>query len=145
MELAKALAARNHEDLAVELALAHQRLTELDIFKTADINVDLAPSGKAGDLVVDLNVCTCCVSALLDYMLELLSLVSQVCAELPLLLSLQIDEKGTYTLSTGTYVQVCDRRTIATARLFHFAALLVYDNPSLSGDQHACSKWRENM
>jgi hypothetical protein len=55
-ELAKALTARNHEELAVELALAHQRLAELDVFKKADCEVDLAPAGKSGDLVVNVEV-----------------------------------------------------------------------------------------
>jgi hypothetical protein len=55
-ELAKALTARNHEELAVELALAHQRLAELDVFKKAECEVDLAPSGKSGDLIVNVEV-----------------------------------------------------------------------------------------
>jgi hypothetical protein len=55
-ELAKSLTARNHEELAVELALAHQRLSELDVFKKAECEVDVGSTGKVGDVVVNVEV-----------------------------------------------------------------------------------------
>lgn len=40
----------------MELAVAHARLTALDIFKTADAAVDVADGGKPGDVKIDLSV-----------------------------------------------------------------------------------------
>ncbi len=55
-ELRAALAARTHEDLAVELALASHRLTELDVFKSTSCEVDILPDGGPGDVLVSLKV-----------------------------------------------------------------------------------------
>jgi hypothetical protein len=55
-ELRAALAARTHEDLAVELALASHRLKDLDVFKSASCEVDVLPDGGPGDVLVSLKV-----------------------------------------------------------------------------------------
>ena len=55
-ELKAALAAKTHEDLAVELALASQRLKDLDVFKSASCEVDVVPEGKPGDVNVSVQV-----------------------------------------------------------------------------------------
>lgn len=55
-ELQAALAAKTHEDLAVELALAAQRLKDLDVFKSASCEVDVAPQGSPGDVHVLVQV-----------------------------------------------------------------------------------------
>ena len=55
-ELRSALAARTHEDLAVELALASQRLKDLDVFKSASCEVDVLPDGNFGDVSVLVQV-----------------------------------------------------------------------------------------
>ncbi len=55
-ELRAALAARTHEDLAVELALASHRLKDLDVFKSASCEVDVLPEGGPGDVLVSLKV-----------------------------------------------------------------------------------------
>ena len=55
-EMAKAMAATNHHDLAVELAVAHARLTDLDIFKSANAEVDVAEGSKPGEVMIDLKV-----------------------------------------------------------------------------------------
>ncbi len=55
-ELRSAVAAKTHEDLAVELAMATQRLKDLDVFKSAACEVDISPEGKPGDVHVSVQV-----------------------------------------------------------------------------------------
>mmetsp|Transcript_11858 Transcript_11858/g.28770 ORF Transcript_11858/g.28770 Transcript_11858/m.28770 type:complete len:453 (-) Transcript_11858:20-1378(-) len=55
-ELANALAAHTHRDLAIELSMATQRLEELDIFKSAVCEVDLMPGGKDDAVQIDVRV-----------------------------------------------------------------------------------------
>jgi hypothetical protein len=55
-ELRAALAARTHEDLAVELALASHRLKDLDVFKSTSCEVDVLPDGGPGDVLISLKV-----------------------------------------------------------------------------------------
>ncbi|EKX42885.1 hypothetical protein GUITHDRAFT_111251 [Guillardia theta CCMP2712] len=70
-ELSSSLRSKNHEELAVELALASQRLEDLDIFKKVACEVDIDPEGEKDAVMV----------------------------------SVKLQEKGTHTLSTGTYMQ----------------------------------------
>ena len=72
-ELAPAVKATTHEQLALELALAAERLDQLDIFKSAECSVDICSAPGAGDNALDVL--------------------------------LNVEEKGTHTLSTGTYMQ----------------------------------------
>lgn len=72
-ELASAVAATTHENLAVELAMATERLDQLDIFKAAECSVDVCSAPGAPDNALDVV--------------------------------LNVEEKGTHTISTGTYMQ----------------------------------------
>jgi len=72
-ELAPAVSATTHHQLALELALATERLEQLDIFKSAECSVDVCSVPDAGDNALDVV--------------------------------LNVEEKGTHTLSTGTYMQ----------------------------------------
>jgi hypothetical protein len=57
-ELASALSATTHEKLAIELAMATERLEQLDIFKSAECSVDVCSVPDAGENALDvlLNV-----------------------------------------------------------------------------------------
>ena len=72
-ELESAMAATTHENLAVELAMATERLDQLDIFKAAECSVDVSSAPDAPDNALDVV--------------------------------LNLEEKGTHTISTGTYMQ----------------------------------------
>jgi len=72
-ELASALSATTHEKLAIELAMATERLEQLDIFKSAECSVDVCSVPDAGENALDVL--------------------------------LNVTEKGTHTISTGTYMQ----------------------------------------
>ena len=72
-EMAAALAATTHEQLAIELAMATERLDQLDIFKTAECSVDISSAPDAPEHALDVV--------------------------------LNLEERGTHTISTGTYMQ----------------------------------------
>ena len=72
-EMAAAMKATTHEQLAVELAMATERLDQLDIFKSAGCSVDITSVPDAPENALDVV--------------------------------LNLEERGTHTISTGTYMQ----------------------------------------
>lgn len=97
-ELQAALVAKTHEDLAVELALASQRLKDLDVFKSATCEVDVVPDGSPGEVNVSVQVIFMILALQFYASFESYLLMFNNYCE-------QLAEKGTHTLSTGTYVQ----------------------------------------